>query len=182
MSLDTKPTLQSSTDLALIVWPGQATAQEVAAGSSSWESVSWGPWTMSAEKAENVQLLMAIRQDVVVGAWSVVGRSCKPWIAPTGRTLHRCMFDTATDSAADQLVGHPSPQPTRQNPLCLMQLRDVPGYQLTDDGAVESFGRVQLGQYTFTVFRDGNAEVLVSPHGSVTVRPSTDGAQETGTA
>lgn len=179
MTPDTTQDLQLSTDLALIVWPGQPAARGVTAGSSSWESVSFGPWTMSAAKAENVRVLVAVHQDVVVGAWSVVGRSCKPWIAPTGRTLHRCMFDTAADPTADRLVGHPSPQRSRRNPLCLMQLRDVPGYQLDNDDVTESFGRVQLGQYIFTVFRDGTAEVLVPPDGSVVMRPSTDDTPET---
>ncbi len=54
-----------------------------------------------------------------------------------------------------------------------MQLRDVPGYQLEDDDSDnDDFGRVHLGQYTFTVYRDGTAEVLVPQDGSVIVRPA----------
>ena len=174
MTPDTKPSVQLPTDLALIVWPGQAAAREISTGSSSWASVSRGPWTMSAVKAEQVRVLVAVQQDIVVGAWSVIGRSAEPWVAPTGRTLHKCVFETDADPKAGLLVGHPSPQRSRRNPLCLMQLRDLPGYQLEDEDVAASFGRVQLGPYTFTVFRDGTAEVLVPLDGSVIMRPSND--------
>ena len=99
-------------------------------------------------------------------------------VAPTGRTLHKCVFETDADPKAGLLVGHPSPQRARRNPLCLMQLRDLPGYQLENDDITENYGRVQLGQYVFTVFRDGTAEVLVPPDGSVIMRPSNEEAAE----
>ncbi len=78
------------------------------------------------------------------------------------------MFDTRVDSDANRLVGHPSPQRARKNPLCLMELRDLPGYLASEPSA--SFGRVQVGQYVLTVFHDGTAEVQVPQNGSIVMR------------
>lgn len=80
------------------------------------------------------------------------------------------MFDTEADADANRLVGHPSPQRARKNPLCLMQLRDLPGYPTGHPEA--GFGRVQIGQYVLTVFHDGTAEVRIPPDGSVVMRPA----------
>ena len=173
MTTGTSTFVQLPTDLAVIVWPGQAAAREVSAGSRSWESVSRGPLTMSAPNAEKARVLITVHQDVIVGAWTIAGRSSTPWTAPTGRILHKCVFELATDPRTALLMGHPSPQSARRNPVCLMQLRDVPGYQLEDqDSDNDDFGRVHLGQYTFTVYRDSTAELLVPQDGSVIVRPA----------
>ena len=161
----------SASKLAVVVWLNDSVARDVRSGRAEWADRAGGPWVMSAEKAKLSEILLGVHDDVVVGAWTIDADRIEPWTAPTGRTLTRCTFHLQQQPDTDALVGQPSPLRGRRNPVALMQLRDVIGYR-PDDAQAEQpgFGQSSIGGYTFTVHRDGTAEILIPSSGSVTTR------------
>jgi len=161
-------------DLVAVVWPNQSESL-VRAGEMTWIEVARGAWAMDAEKADRVRVLIAVFDDVVVGAWAVTNATHQAEI-PEGKTrrVSRSTFETAADARLDYLVGGPSPRARQRNPQATFELRDLPGAEsLIGSAAPTSFGLVQLGPFTLTVSEDGRADLHMPAGATLTVRTAT---------
>src|ERR1017187_5109796 len=103
-------------DLVAVVWPRQSELL-VRHDAKTWEAVAQGEWAMDPKKADRVRVLVAVFDDVVVGAWSVRGATHTARV-PDGksRTVSRSTFDTVPDARLGYLVGGPPPLARRRNP------------------------------------------------------------------
>ena len=147
-------------DLVAIVWPNQSEPL-VRVGEMTWEEAACGAWAMDAEKGDRVRVLVAVFDDIVVGAWAVTNAIHQAEI-PEGKTrmVSRSTFETAADTRLDYLVGGPSPRARQRNPQATFELRDLPGAEsLIGSAAPASSGLVQLGSFTLTVSEDGHADL-----------------------
>jgi hypothetical protein len=112
---------------------------------------------MDAEEVGRVRVLVAVFDDMVVGAWAVTNAIHQAEI-PGGKTrmVSRSTFETAADARLDYLVGGPSPRARQRNPQATFELRDLPGAEsLIVSAAPTSSGLVQLGPFILTVSEDG---------------------------
>ena len=158
-------------DLVAVVWPNQSEPL-VRAGEMTWEEAARGAWAMDAEEANRVRVLVAVFDDIVVGAWSVTNAIHQAEI-PEGKTrmVSRSTFETAADARLDYLVRGPSPRARQRNPQATFQLRDLPGAEsLIGSAAPTSSGLVQLGPFTLTVAEDGRADLYMPAGATLTVR------------
>jgi hypothetical protein len=129
-------------------------------------------WEMDAGKADRVRVLVAVFDDVVIGAWEVTGATHEAEI-PEGKTrmVSRSTFDTAYDARLDYLVGGPSPRARQRNPQATFELRDLPGADsLIGPAEPTSSGLVQIGRFTLTVSDGGHAELHMPTGATLTVR------------
>ena len=160
-----------SDDLVAVVWPRQS-ASLVRAEERTWEQVACSAWAMDPGKADRVRILVAVFDDVVVGAWEVTNTTHQAEI-PEGKTrmVSRSTFETADDARLDYLVGGPSPRARQRNPQATFELRDLPGAEsLIGSAEPASSGLVQLGRFTLTVSDDGHAELQMPAGATLTVR------------
>ena len=161
-------------DLVVVVWPRQSQSR-VLAREITWQeaaSAEWARWAIEAEKADRATVLIAIHDDVVEGAWRVIGATHYPEV-PLGKTrmINRSHFQTVEDPRLAYLVKTPAPLPRRRNPQTTMELRDLPGADaLIAAAKPPAHGLVQLGQYTLVVSEDGTAELRIPPGAMFTVR------------
>ncbi|MFW3172576.1 hypothetical protein [Geodermatophilus sp. CPCC 206100] len=158
-------------DLVLVVWPRQS-EPAVTAGHITWEEAAREAWAMDQDKADRVRILVAVHDDVVVGAWAVVGVTHEASV-PEGKTrmVSRSAFTTEADERLDYLVGTPSPKARQRNPQSTLELRDLPGAQeLLSETEPSEDGLVRLGAYTLIVRADGRAEVHMPAGGALTIR------------
>jgi hypothetical protein len=160
-------------DLVALVWPRQSQAQ-VAAQQMTWEEASRSAWAMEREKANRVRVLIAVFDDIVVGAWSVT--SADHWTeVPAGKTraVNRSEFTTVEDDRLTYLVGGPTPRPRQRNPQTTFELRDLPGSEpLFGTAKPLAHGTVRLGNFALTVSAAGQAEVTMPTGGVLKVRAS----------
>jgi hypothetical protein len=161
-------------DLVVIVWPAQSQPR-VAAGEITWQeavSATWARWSILAGKADRASVLVAVHEDVIEGAWRVIGATHHPGIPPGGtRVVNRSHFETVEDPRLAYLLKTRSPLARRRNPQTTMELRDLPGADaLTASVEPPAHGLVQLGQYTLVVSADGRAELRIPPDAVLTVR------------
>jgi hypothetical protein len=148
----------------------------VLAGELTWQEAVSGEdtaWAIEAEKADRAQLLIAVHDDVITGAWRVtdVSHRCE---APPGkkRKINRSRFATIADDRLDFLVHAPSPILRRRNPQGVMEIRDLLGAEvLLADAQPPAHGIAQLGGYTLIVAEDQTAELRTPPGAIVTIRP-----------
>lgn len=158
-------------DLVAVVWPNQSELL-VRVGERTWEEAARGAWAMDAEKADRVRVLVAVFDDIVVGAWRVTNAIHQAEI-PEGKTrmVSRSTFETAADASLDYLVGGPSPRARQRNPQATFELRDLPGAEsLIGSAAPTSSGLVQLGPFTLTVSEDGRADLHMPAGATLIVR------------
>lgn len=158
-------------DLVAVVWPRQSEPL-VRAGHMTWEEAAREAWAMEIAKADRVRVLVAVFDDVVVGAWAVAGVTHET-VVPEGKTrrVNRSSFDTVDDSRWSYLVGGPSPRPRQRNPQATLELRDLPGADVVIETADQpNHGLVRLGDFTLTVTEDGRAELCMPAGVALTVR------------
>jgi hypothetical protein len=127
---------------------------------------------MDPSKGDRVRVLVAVFDDVVVGAWAVRGATHETAV-PEGksRTVNRTTFNTVDDPRLDYLVGGPAPLPRQRNPQATFALRDLPGADLlVGDTEPAAHGVVRLGPFTLVVSEDGNAELRMPAEATLTVR------------
>jgi hypothetical protein len=158
-------------DLVAVVWPRQSQPL-VTYGAMTWEEAARGGWAMDSEKADNVRVLIAVFDDIVVGAWAVRGATHKAEI-PEGksRMVSRSWFETVDDTRLNYLLGARSPRDRQRNPQATFALRDLPGGDdLIGDTPPAQHGLVRLGQFTLTVSEDGHAELRMPAGAALTVR------------
>lgn len=138
----------------------------------TWEEAAREAWAMEMAKADRVRVLIAVFDDVVVGAWAVAGVTHETAV-PEGkkRRVNRSSFDTVDDPRWNYLVGGPSPRPRQRNPQATLELRDLPGADVVIEAADQpSHGLVRLGAFTLTVAEDGRAELHMPAGAALTVR------------
>src|ERR1700722_17754240 len=99
----TDTTNYEGNSLVLVVWPRQSEPL-VRAGYRTWEEVSRRAWAMDPSKGDRVRVLVAVFDDVVVGAWAVRGATHETAV-PEGksRTVNRTTFNTVDDPRLDYL-------------------------------------------------------------------------------
>jgi hypothetical protein len=157
-----------SSDLVAIVWPRQS-EPAVRAGEMTWEEAAGGEWAIDSAKAERSKVLVAIHDDVVVGAWrvtAVVNRKVQP--VGKGRHMNRSRFVLVAEPRLTGIVGARSPYPRRRNPQTTVELRDFEeaAAALLRDQEKPAHGAATLGEFILRVSEDGNAELFV-PAGAV---------------
>ena len=158
-------------DLVAVVWPRRS-EPSVRSGEMTWEEAAREAWAMNPHKADRVRVLVAVFDDVVMGAWAVRGAAHQAMVpAGKSRSVSRSRFDTADDPRLDYLIGLPSPLVRRRNPQATFELRDLTGADALI-GAAEpaAHGLVRLGEFTLTVFKNGSAELHVPAGAVLTVR------------
>lgn len=158
-------------DLAAAVWPRQS-EPAVRAGTMTWEEAAREAWAMDPNKADRVRALVAIHDDVVVGAWGVTSATHVAAVPPgKTRMVSRSEFTTVDEPRLAYLVGTASPLPRRRNPQTTIELRDLPGAEsLWSQADPHPYGLVRLGEFTLTVSASGRAELHMPAGLSVTVR------------
>jgi hypothetical protein len=158
-------------DLVAVVWPNQSEPL-VRFGAMTWDVAARGAWAMDSEKADRVRVLIAVFDDIVVGAWEVTNATHEAEI-PEGKTrmVSRSTFEMAADARLDYLVGGPSPRTRQRNPQATFELRDLPGAEsLIRPAAPTASGMVQLGPFTLTVSEEGRADLHMPAGATLTVR------------
>lgn len=158
-------------DLVAVVWPRQSQAL-VNFGAMTWEDAARGGWAMESGRADRVRILIAVFEDIVVGAWGVRGATHQAEI-PDGksRMVNRSWFETVDDARLSYLIGGRSPRPRQRNPQATFALRELPGADvLVGDTPPPDHGLVQLGQFTLTVSEDGRAELNMPAGATLTIR------------
>lgn len=154
----------------LIVWPRQS-EPAVRAHETTWEEAAREAWAMDAEKAKRVAILVAVFDDVIVGAWSA--SALEPDIRiPEGKTrnVSRSAFITRQDNRLDYLVGTASPWKRRRNPQTTVEVRDLPGAESFLSGTQSEHGIVRVGAYVLSVSPSGTAELQMPAGRVVTIR------------
>jgi hypothetical protein len=166
-------TRYASDQLVAVVWPRQS-EPDVRAGRTTWQIAASEAWAMDPGKADRVGVLLAVFEEVVVGAWGVSGAMHESAVPPgKTRKVSRSAFDTFIDPRLDYLVGTPSPLPRRRNPQATFELRDLPGADTLLAGTDPApHGLLRLGGYVLTVHEDGNAELRMPGGAELTVRTS----------
>jgi hypothetical protein len=158
-------------DLVAVVWPRQSQVA-VEAGETTWAEASRGDWAMDPKKADRVKALVAVHDDVVVGAWAVSGATHTKR-APVGksREVNRSRFNIVEEPRLAGLVGGPSPHPRQRNPQTTIELRDLDGGSaLLGDAEARQHGVVTLGDFILRVNEEGDADLYVPNGTTVTVR------------
>ncbi|MFI6225362.1 hypothetical protein ACIBEH_32785 [Nocardia salmonicida] len=171
-------TYKYSPDALVTVVHVALNARRVLAGEMTWEDAASGPgtaWAIAADKAEQTQVLIAVHEDTIEGAWSVTGVTNHSAI-PEGktRTVNRAQFETVADPRLDYLLKTPSPLALPRNPQGVLELRDLPGADVLLFGTPPpAHGVAQLGPYTLTVSKDGDAELRIPVDARLAIRTTT---------
>ena len=154
-------------DLVLFVWSNQRAA-EVHAGASTWLEVSQGEWSVAADKADRVTMVVAVDNDTIQEGWRVRGVINRCDIPQAGeREVNRAMFDCVADTQLDYLFGLPSPLASNpRHPQATVPLHNIPGAETLLGQTRPTGGEVELGGYLLTVHSDGSATLRI-PNGTI---------------
>lgn len=142
-------------------------------GARSVDDVIRGDWTMSLDKASELQYLIAIRDDAIYQVRRILGvdRSYQR-TSKRGRALSVVRFTIDRAPDLEHLVGQPVPHGRMRNPVKYLDTRRL----LEGDAPTERTAhgrRAVIGSFTLLVTDDGNAHVLAPAGATVSVRSAT---------
>lgn len=134
-------------------------------GVRSLDDVIRGDWTMSADGAEDLEYLVAIRNDAILAVRRLRGVDrCDRRTTTTGRTLTLLRFNVAPAPELLHLVGHPTPAGRMRNPVKYLHTARLLGGEVPTE-TTDAGRRAVIEPFTLTVAGNGTA-VVTAPAGT----------------
>ena len=157
--------------MSVVVLIGEGTGgADIDSGARSVEDVLGGGWTMSPDRARELDYLVAVRDGRIDQVRRVIGVADTE-VRPRGhgRRLTTVIFDLAPAPELSSLVGQPVPAGRMRNPVKYVDTeRLIHGDRHPEQTTAGR--RVLVEGFTLTVDEQGHGELLIPEGGSVTVR------------